>query len=176
MCSIVDSSASHEIPFMSGSRELTTAVGAAAGLGRVVAPAGAVAAAGAVVGLVAGCGRCCDDARIRPALTPTTSKITPPSRRPHGKCRRSGGAATVAGSAPSTFDFRIVPRDGSDPSMIGHSSTMPAMKLFDLQGKVAIVTGGNGGIGLGIACGLAEAGADVVIAARNSEKTSAALH
>ena len=49
------------------------------------------------------------------------------------------------------------------------------MKLFDLQGKVAIVTGGNGGIGLGIARGLAEAGADVVIAGRNSEKTSAAI-
>ena len=49
------------------------------------------------------------------------------------------------------------------------------MKLFDLQGKVAIVTGGNGGIGLGIACGLAEAGADVAIAGRNSEKTSAAI-
>ena len=33
-------------------------------------------------------------------------------------------------------------------------------QLFDLTGKVAIVTGGNGGIGLGIALGLAGAGAD----------------
>ena len=33
------------------------------------------------------------------------------------------------------------------------------MKLFDLKGKVAIVTGGNGGIGLGMARGLAAAGA-----------------
>ena len=32
---------------------------------------------------------------------------------------------------------------------------------FDLRGKVAIVTGGNGGIGLGMARGLADAGADV---------------
>lgn len=43
---------------------------------------------------------------------------------------------------------------------------------FDLTGKVAIVTGGNGGIGRGIAIGLARAGADIIIAARNEEKTA----
>jgi 2-deoxy-D-gluconate 3-dehydrogenase len=46
--------------------------------------------------------------------------------------------------------------------------------LFLLQGKVAIVTGGNGGIGLGIARGLAGAGSDMVIAARNQSKTAEA--
>jgi 2-deoxy-D-gluconate 3-dehydrogenase len=48
-------------------------------------------------------------------------------------------------------------------------------KLFDLGGKVAIVTGGNGGIGLGMARGLADAGADIVIVARNEPKSDAAV-
>ena len=43
--------------------------------------------------------------------------------------------------------------------------------LFDLTGKVSIVTGGNGGIGKAIALGLAEYGSDIVIAARNEKKT-----
>ena len=47
--------------------------------------------------------------------------------------------------------------------------------MFDLTGRVAIVTGGNGGIGLGMARGLAEAGAHIVVAARNAEKSSAAV-
>jgi 2-deoxy-D-gluconate 3-dehydrogenase len=45
---------------------------------------------------------------------------------------------------------------------------------FDLGGKVAIVTGGNGGIGLGMARGLAEAGAAVAIVGRNEAKSEAA--
>jgi 2-deoxy-D-gluconate 3-dehydrogenase len=52
---------------------------------------------------------------------------------------------------------------------------MAGVHLFDLDGKVALVTGGNGGIGLGIARGLGQAGAAVVIAARNQDKTQAAV-
>ena len=47
--------------------------------------------------------------------------------------------------------------------------------MFDLGGKVALVTGGNGGLGLGMAQGLARAGARVAIAARNPEKSAAAV-
>ena len=52
---------------------------------------------------------------------------------------------------------------------------MTAMAPFDLSKRVALVTGGNGGIGLGMAKGLAEAGATVVIAGRNKTKAAAAL-
>ena len=47
--------------------------------------------------------------------------------------------------------------------------------LFDLTGKVAIVTGGNGGLGKGMALGLAGAGAAIVIAARDDEKNAQAV-
>ena len=46
--------------------------------------------------------------------------------------------------------------------------------LFDLSGKVALITGGNGGIGLGFATGIARQGGSVAIWARNAEKNAAA--
>jgi 2-deoxy-D-gluconate 3-dehydrogenase len=49
------------------------------------------------------------------------------------------------------------------------------MNLFDLKGKVAVITGGNGGIGLGMAQGIASCGAGIVIAGRDKEKAAAAL-
>lgn len=48
-------------------------------------------------------------------------------------------------------------------------------KPFDLTGKVALVTGGNGGIGLGMAEALAQSGADIVIWGTNEQKNAAAL-
>ena len=47
--------------------------------------------------------------------------------------------------------------------------------MFDLQGKVAIVTGGNGGIGLAMAQGLADAGALIAVVGRNPDKLLAAV-
>ena len=49
------------------------------------------------------------------------------------------------------------------------------MSVFDLSDRVAIVTGGNGGVGLGLAMGLAQAGATVVITGRNRDKGAQAL-
>ncbi|MGA9125988.1 MAG: SDR family NAD(P)-dependent oxidoreductase, partial [Pseudolabrys sp.] len=49
------------------------------------------------------------------------------------------------------------------------------MTIFNLQKRVAFITGGNGGIGLGMAKGLAAAGASIVIAGRDKMKAQSAL-
>ena len=49
------------------------------------------------------------------------------------------------------------------------------MELFDLTGKVAVVTGGNGGIGLGMARGLARAGASIAVVGRDAGKSARAV-
>ncbi|MCE7070387.1 SDR family oxidoreductase [Dyadobacter sp. CY327] len=47
-------------------------------------------------------------------------------------------------------------------------SNLPGIKLFDLAGKVAVITGGSKGLGLAMAAGLASAGADIVLVNRNA--------
>jgi len=49
------------------------------------------------------------------------------------------------------------------------------MELFDLSDRIAVVTGGNGGIGLGMALGMAQAGATIVVAGRDSAKNADAV-
>ena len=48
------------------------------------------------------------------------------------------------------------------------------MNIFDLSGRIAVITGGNGGIGLGIAQALAAAGCNVSIWGRNADKNKSA--
>jgi 2-deoxy-D-gluconate 3-dehydrogenase len=64
--------------------------------------------------------------------------------------------------------MRAALRAASQPSGGGTS-------VFDLKGKVAVVTGGNGGIGLGMARGLASAGARVAVVGRNEAKSREAV-
>src|SRR5439155_19932736 len=52
---------------------------------------------------------------------------------------------------------------------------MNATKLFDLSGRVALVTGGNKGLGKAMARGLAQAGADIVLASRNEDELRSSL-
>jgi 2-deoxy-D-gluconate 3-dehydrogenase len=79
--------------------------------------------------------------------------------------RKTAGFAAAAGC--NYFNRKLASVRLTRP---GKEST-----VFDLKGRVAVVTGGNGGIGLGMARGLARAGAHVVIAARNAEKSADAV-
>jgi gluconate 5-dehydrogenase len=53
---------------------------------------------------------------------------------------------------------------------------MKALDLFDLSGKVAMISGGGDGIGQAMATGLAEAGADVIVFSRRLEKCEETVH
>src|SRR6516165_4582477 len=72
------------------------------------------------------------------------------------------------------------PRPGSFYTMVWTISSRPSggimtRSLFDLSGKVALVTGGSKGLGKAMARGLAEAGADIVICSRHEEELRTAL-
>ena len=51
---------------------------------------------------------------------------------------------------------------------------LPGIKLFDLSGRVAVVTGGSKGLGAAMASGLASAGADLVLVSRHQEELESA--
>src|SRR6187402_2165914 len=53
-------------------------------------------------------------------------------------------------------------------------SPLPGIKLFNLTGRTALVTGGSKGLGLAMAAGLASAGADVMLVSRHPDEAGAA--
>src|SRR5258706_11529343 len=90
----------------------------------------------------------------------------------------SGKAPLPLGFAPGTRAKPLTGHDGLDP--LGENGLLAAnthnrgsamaYAPFNLKGKVALVTGGNSGIGLGMAEAMAQAGADIVIWGTNPEK------
>src|SRR6266487_727075 len=86
---------------------------------------------------------------------------------PHGRHARRG-----AGLKQVSRDATLAPPCSTRRQVKRRSRGVCA---FDLKGRVAVVTGGNGGIGLGMARGLAEAGAALVVAARNRDKSARAV-
>ncbi len=52
--------------------------------------------------------------------------------------------------------------------------TLPGIKLFDLTGRAAVITGGSKGLGEAMAAGLASAGADLLLTSRHEEEAAAA--
>src|SRR2546423_2244037 len=71
----------------------------------------------------------------------------------------------------SGFTLQLV----AHPTQLANRRSPMTSGPFDLAGKVAIVTGGNGGIGLGMVRGLAEAGADIAVVGRNECKSLSAV-
>jgi len=53
---------------------------------------------------------------------------------------------------------------------------LPGIKLFDLTGRTALITGGSKGLGYAMAAGLASAGAEVMLVSRNAAEADAAAN
>lgn len=80
----------------------------------------------------------------------------------------------VGFQAPFAKDNRRLTTNRHTITLRSYFKELGMPGLMDLTGRVAIVTGGNSGIGLGMAQGLASAGASLVIAGRNAQKNAAA--
>ncbi len=108
-----------------------------------------------------------------PPMSDPAPSLFPGLDAPAGPVSAEPGAqtpATARTTTPGSAERTAVPgTDGSPSATLGDGA------VIDLTGQVALVTGGNGGIGLGMAEGLVLAGAAVAICGRNTDKLDAAV-
>jgi NAD(P)-dependent dehydrogenase (short-subunit alcohol dehydrogenase family) len=91
----------------------------------------------------------------------------------------SNPSGTSTGTSPQTSDQSASPDDSVRPPSAQEGS-QPAQQPgstnpFDLTGQVALITGGNSGIGLGMAAGLAKSGSAVAVWGTNADKNAKAV-
>src|SRR5688500_3754704 len=119
--------------------------------------------------------------RRRNGRRPDATVSRPPSRgratpatEPRGRRRPVASAPSPPSAARRCGSRPVSPRRRGRWARAPSKATFPLMAYapFDLSGHVALVTGGNSGIGLGMAEALAQAGADVAVWGTNEAKNA----
>src|SRR5207244_4301463 len=77
--------------------------------------------------------------------------------------------------ARPSLTLRVVWRSVSEETLYRKGEAAMALEIFNLTGRVAMITGGSKGLGMAMARGLAEAGADIIISSRHENELQSAL-